>query len=99
MQDATCLHCSSNIFVHCRYDEARVLLRKGAEIDTADAEGNTLLMLACRPGHGRLVKLLVRKGAKLDARNAEGKTAEQLAIHHCHKGIATFLQEAYASSH
>lgn len=99
MKDATCLHCSSNIFLHRRYDEARAVLRKGAEVDTADAEGNTLLMLACRAGHGRLVKLLVRKGAKLDALNTEGKTAEQLATYYCHKGIATFLQESYGSSH
>lgn len=82
-----------------RYDEVRVLLRQGAEIDKADADGNAPLMLASRAGHGRLVKLLVRKGANPDALNVEGKTAEQLAIQHSHKGIAAFLREYYASSH
>lgn len=94
---------ASNVAVTClvrnRYDEARVLLREGAQIDTADAEGNAPLMLASRAGHGRLVKLLVRKRANPDALNAEGKTAEQLATQYHHKGIATFLRDSYASSH
>ena len=68
-------------------------------IDTADAEGNTALMLASRGGHGRIVKLLVRKGAKLDAHNAKGKTAEQLAIHYGHNGIAVFLQDTFTGFH
>lgn len=75
------------------------MLKGGAEIDTADAEGNTALMLACRGGHGRLVKLLVRKGAKVAALNADGKTAEQLASHHHHKGVAAFLREFCTGSH
>lgn len=75
------------------------MLKGGAEIDTADAEGNTPLMLACTGGHGRLVKLLVRKGAKLAALNADGKTAEQLASYHHHKGVAIFLQEFYTGAH
>lgn len=74
------------------------MLKGGAEIDAADAEGNTPLMLACGGGHGRLVKLLVRKGAKLAALNASGKTAEQLASHHHHKGVAAFLREFYIGS-
>lgn len=74
------------------------MLKGGVELDTADAEGNTPLMLACRGGHGRLVKLLVRKGANHAALNADGKTAEQLAGHHHHKGVATFLQEFYIGS-
>ena len=85
--------------VHRRYDEARVLLREGAEVDTADAEGNTPLMLASRGGHGRLVKLLVRKGATLDALNAEGTTAQQMATQYHQQGIAAFLRESYARSH
>lgn len=83
---------------HCRYDEARTLLREYAEADTVDAEGNTPLMLASKAGHGRLVKLLVRKGAKADALNAEGKTAEQLAIDCGHHGIACFMREACKGS-
>lgn len=83
---------------HYRYDEARVLLREYAEVDTIDAEGNTPLMLASKAGHGRLVKLLIRKGAKLDALNAEGKIAEQLATGCEHYGIASFLRESCKGS-
>ena len=77
-----------------RYDEARAMLKEGASADTSDAEGNTLLMLACREGHGRLVKLMVRKGARLDACNVQHKSAEQLASDNNRGGIVKFLQEA-----
>ncbi|KAA6423104.1 MAG: hypothetical protein FRX49_07091 [Trebouxia sp. A1-2] len=60
--------------------------------------GNTPLMLACREGHGRLVKLFVRKGADVAAHNLEGMTAEQLALSKGHTGIVKFLHESKNAS-
>ena len=82
---------SSRVLLCCRYDEARALLRQGTSIEAMDSEGNTGLMLACRAGHGRLVKLLLRKGARHDASNAQGKTALHLALDNAHGSIAHFL--------
>ena len=58
------------------------LVGKGASVDTTDIEGNTLLMLAARDGHGDLVQLLINHRAKLNARNAAGDTALALAAKH-----------------
>ena len=77
-----------------RYAEARELVKQGTPVDTTDGNGNSALMLSCREGHGRLVKLLVRKGAKVDAQNSDGLTAETIAFKSGHSGICKFLQDA-----
>ena len=87
-------HCVLIMLCQHRYHETRALLKEGRFVDTSDAEGNTLLMLACREGHGRLVKLMLRKGARLDTCNVQHKTAEQLALDNNHSGIVKFLQES-----
>ena len=50
--------------------DIRSLLQRGASVDTTDAQGNTLLMLAARDGHNELLRLLIEHRAKLNARNA-----------------------------
>ncbi|DBA79248.1 hypothetical protein WJX77_006350 [Trebouxia sp. C0004] len=87
--------CSQFLELCCagRYTEARGCVKLGLPLNVADAEGNTPLMLACREGHGRLVKLFVRKGADVAAHNIEGMTAEQLALSQGHTGIVKFLHE------
>ena len=82
----------------CRYTEARACVKLGLPLNVADGEGNTPLMLACREGHGRLVKLFVRKGADVAAHNLEGMTAEQLALSRRHTGIVKFLHESKNAS-
>ncbi len=57
----------------------QTLLSKGMEVDTADPDGNSLLMIAAREGHLRLVQFLAGQKAKLDARNRFGETAIMLA--------------------
>ncbi len=77
----------------CRYGEARALLKHGVPVDATDAAGNTPLMLSCREGHGRLVKLFLRKGASLVAQNHGGLSAEQLALSKGHRSIVKFLHD------
>src|SRR5688572_10661161 len=55
------------------------LLDRGVDPNTADKEGNTLLMLAARAQAVPLVKLLVSRKAAVDARNAHGDTALRMA--------------------
>ena len=56
-------------------------------------------MLACREGHGRLVKLFVRKGSDLGVQNQEAMTAEQLALSSGHTGIVKFLRDYQVNPH
>ena len=90
--------CWRSVEWSCRYNEARACVKLGFPLDVADGAGNTPLMLACREGHGRLVKLFARKGADVAAYNVEGMTAEQLALSKGHTGIVKFLHESKNAS-
>ena len=55
------------------------MLTKGADPDTSDAQGNTLLMIAVRNKNAERVDLLIKAGAKLNSHNKYGETAIMLA--------------------
>lgn len=55
------------------------LLNRGADPNTADAKGNTLLMIAAREGHKEVVWTLVRHKANANNRNQHGDTALMMA--------------------
>jgi len=57
----------------------RSLLDRGAEADSTDAEGNTLLMLAARGGHLPAMELLLERKASLGRRNSFGDNAVLVA--------------------
>ena len=52
------------------------------ELDLANADGRTALMIAARRGHANLVELLLELGAKPDLKDAEGNTALNMADEH-----------------
>ena len=54
-------------------------LRRGVDVNYADPDGNTLLMLAARSGSVEAVALLINAGAKVFPSNAFGDTALLLA--------------------
>src|SRR5258706_178671 len=55
------------------------LLDRGVDPNTADKDGNTLLMLATQAQSAPLVSLLLSRKAAVDARNAHGDTALMMA--------------------
>ena len=61
------------------HEFSRVLLEKGADPNSSDLSGNTVLMGAAFKGDVEMVILLVNRGAKLDQENHDGITAEQWA--------------------
>jgi uncharacterized protein len=54
-------------------------LERETDVNRADQDGRTPLMLASFNGHFRIVDVLLKKGAKVDARDAEGRTALMFA--------------------
>lgn len=67
------------------------LLDKGLDPNTADAKGNTLLMLGCREGHKDVVWALVRRKANANLRNQYGDTALNMTALRGDREIARML--------
>mmetsp|Transcript_897 Transcript_897/g.1153 ORF Transcript_897/g.1153 Transcript_897/m.1153 type:complete len:638 (+) Transcript_897:19-1932(+) len=64
-----------------RYEELKKTINGGNfPIDTTDAHGNTLLLVACQNGLKRVVKLALRSGADINIQNNSGNTA----LHFCY---------------
>lgn len=72
--------------------DLRKLLARGADPNTPDAHGNTLLMVAIRQKNPDLVDLLVDAGAKLNLRNKYGETAIMLASYN---GLGGIVEKLY----
>ena len=70
---------------------AAQLIRRGVEVETVDAQGNTLLMLAAREGSLRAVKMLCEMHARLDAANSLGETALMYAALQGHLEVVRTL--------
>ena len=69
------------------------LLQRGADPNTADPKGNTLLMIAARNGNRELVWLLVRRKASANKRSEVGDTALMMASLRGDREIARALIE------
>ena len=65
---------------HGRYDEAKLLLEKGAQVDLQDSKGWCALMFAVQEGHLELVKLLLEYGANVDLQTLQWESALSLAL-------------------
>ncbi|KAI4518713.1 ankyrin, partial [Schizophyllum commune Loenen D] len=57
-----------------RLDTTRVLLERGANINTFDGSGQGPLHCAAQRGHIELIKFLLQHGAALEVRDKEGRT-------------------------
>ena len=72
----------------------KLLLKKGANINAADSQGWTPLMLAVYFDHIEIIKLLISHGADTGLKNIDGKTATTFAMGRPHKEI--IIQELAA---
>lgn len=69
------------------------LLDRGLDPNTADAKGNTILMIAARLGHRDLVWSLIRRKANASRRSQHGDTALMMASLRGDREIARMLIE------
>jgi hypothetical protein len=75
-------------FTAARLHHAREVERHlagGADVDGVDADGNSLLSLACQHGHLEIVELCLRHRASPEVRNARSWTPLLLATLHGHR--------------
>ncbi|KAK7965799.1 uncharacterized protein PG986_000076 [Apiospora aurea] len=61
-------------------DAVELLLDAGADLDLADAKGNTALTVACAADDDAIARLLLRRGADLLHVNHDGRNALQVAL-------------------
>lgn len=59
--------------------EVMEMLDKGADINSQDADGRTVLMYASFNGHSELIRDLLNRGAKVNLQDINGRTALMLA--------------------
>ena len=75
-------------------DTAKILLGRGAEVDTRAEDGRTPLMLAANKGDTDLVSLLLQAGADPTLTDKSGATAGSLAAVKGYNELAARLQQA-----
>jgi hypothetical protein len=74
------------------------LLDRGADLNTKDPDGNTLLTMVCAADTAspELVKFLIDHGADVNARSPHGETALELSVRHGHTPVVDLLMRAGA---
>ena len=77
---------------------ASALLEHGADVDAADAQGWTALMVAADAGRAAVVAALAARGAAVDARNRAGGTALMVARYAGQDACASRLLDAGADA-
>ena len=71
----------------------KLLLEKGAELETKNTDGRTPLSYAARNGHEAVVELLLEKGAELETKDKDGETPLSYAARNGHEAVVKLLLE------
>jgi len=74
-----------------RVDAVRKLLDEGADVNRANWDGVTPLIIACGNGHVDVARLLLEKGAEVDKAEKEGWTPLIIASRQGHVDVARLL--------
>jgi ankyrin repeat protein len=76
------------------FEVARLLLDKGAYVDTTWGNTSPPLVLAAEAGHVEIVRLLLEHGADVSLRGSGGWSALELAEENGHTKIVAMLKDA-----
>ncbi|KAK5053134.1 hypothetical protein LTR84_002108 [Exophiala bonariae] len=71
----------------------KLLLAKGADLESKDEDGGKPLYWAAANGHAGVAKLLLEKGVNPGAKNYVGVTPLSIAAFHGHEAVVTLLLE------
>ena len=71
----------------------KLLLEKGAELETKDKIWSDAAVMGCREGHEAVVKLLLEKGAELESKDSNGQTPLSWAAENGHEAVVKLLLE------
>ncbi|KAI9867970.1 MAG: hypothetical protein M1813_007792 [Trichoglossum hirsutum] len=71
----------------------KLLLEKGAQLESKDKNGQTPLSYAARSGHEAVVKLLLEKGAQLESKDQDSQTPLSWAAENGHEAVVKLLLE------
>ncbi|KAG9229618.1 HET and ankyrin domain protein [Amylocarpus encephaloides] len=69
----------------------KLLLEKGAELESKDKNSWTPLSMAAQNGHGAVVQLLLKRGANVEAKDQKDQTPLWWAVQNRHKAVAQLL--------
>ena len=81
-------------FAWKKFEFVRWLLDEGADVNTADPDGNTALMVAVKRKDEERIKMLMRRGASADKKNKDGMSARRLAEARGPKRLLRLLEKA-----
>ena len=88
-----------DLFAKVRLDDVgqvRQMLDAGYDVDSVDAQGDSLLLAAAREGAGGVTRLLIARRARIDYRNTHHETALMFAALRGHLEIVRQLISAGA---
>ncbi len=77
-------------------DIAKILIKRGADINIKDKFGRSTLILASSEGYDELVKFLIDSGADVNLKDVEGWTALMWALKENNVEIVNLLNKAGA---
>ena len=69
-----------------------ILLKRGADVNAKDNDGDTPLLMASEIGPEDVVRLLIEKGADVNAANNLGSTPLTMACEKGHEDVAHLLR-------
>lgn len=74
-----------------RYEEVKVSIERGTDVNARDSQGRTALMSASEKGHVKVVKLLLDRGASVNAQVDIMGTALMMAAYNGHLPVVKVL--------
>ena len=70
-----------------------MLIKREANVNDKDTEGNTPLIMAAYNGHSEVVDMLIKRGANVNDKDNEDKTALMWAAYNGHSEVVDILSE------